>query len=79
MRAKNHWKPWTPSEERRLIQLVEQNVAPHTIANDLDRSLNSIRNKAKGLGVLLPLYNQRQRVTSGSSTLAAMPMKHCNE
>jgi EAL domain-containing protein (putative c-di-GMP-specific phosphodiesterase class I) len=83
MRAKNHWKPWTASEERRLVQLAAQSMPPHAIAVELDRSVNSIRNKARDLGVLLPLYNQRTRtgaqVTipgdtgngSGRSTVAA--------
>jgi len=64
MRAKNHWKPWTPAEERRLVQLAEQDVPIHTIAVDLDRSVDAIRNKARCLGILLPLYNQRKRTES---------------
>ena len=64
MRAKNHWKPWTPAEERRLAQLAEQDVPIHTIAVDLDRSVDAIRNKARCLGVLLPLQNQRKRTRS---------------
>ena len=64
MRAKNHWKPWTPAEERRLAQLAEQDVPIHTIAVDLDRSVDAIRNKARCLGVLLPLHNQRKRTGS---------------
>jgi hypothetical protein len=64
MRAKNHWKPWTPAEERRLAQLAEQDVPIHTIAVDLDRSVDAIRNKARCLGVLLPLHNQRKRTRS---------------
>ena len=61
MRAKNHWKPWTPAEERRLEQLAQQDVAVHAIAVELDRSVTAIRNKAKCLGILLPLYNHRTR------------------
>ena len=61
MRAKNHWKPWTTTEERRLQQLALENVAVPAIAVDLDRSVNSIRHKAKCLGVVLPLYNGRTR------------------
>jgi hypothetical protein len=64
MRAKNHWKPWTPAEERRLAQLAEQNAPIHTIAVDLDRSADSIRNKARCLGIRLPLHNQRERTVS---------------
>jgi len=61
MRAKNHWKPWTPAEERRLAQLAQQMAPIHTIAVDLDRSVNAIRSKAKSLGILLPLHNHRKR------------------
>ena len=61
MRAKNHWKPWTSEEERRLTELAQQMVPLHRIAIDLDRSPNAIRSKAKSLGILLPLYNQRRR------------------
>jgi hypothetical protein len=61
MRAKNHWKPWTRTEERRLVQLAERSVPVHAIAVELDRSVEAVRNKAKGLGVRLPLYNQRRR------------------
>jgi hypothetical protein len=61
MRAKNHWKPWTPAEESRLADLAQQMVPIHRIAVDLDRSPNAIRSKAKTLGILLPLYNQRKR------------------
>ena len=86
MRAKNHWKPWTPNEERRLMQLADQKVAPHAIADELDRSVNAVRNKARCLGILLPLYNRRQRITyptanstSGSQSRGAMPMNSGNE
>ena len=61
MRAKNHWKPWTPAEESRLAQLAQQMAPIHKIAFDLDRSVNAIRSKARSLGILLPLYNQRKR------------------
>lgn len=79
MRAKNHWKPWTAAEERRLALLAEQDVPIHTIAVELDRSVDSIRNKARCLGVLLPLHAQRKRtpspVTAGNRprTRAARP------
>jgi hypothetical protein len=61
MRAKNHWKPWTPAEEQRLVELAEQDVSSQTIAIDLDRSVDAIRNKARCLGIVLPLYNHRKR------------------
>ena len=68
MRAKNHWKPWTPAEERRLEQLAQQNVPVHSIAVDLDRSETAIRNKARCMGVVLPLYNQRRRTVQRGLT-----------
>ena len=75
MKAKNHWKPWTPAEENRLAQLAQQMVPIHTIAFELDRSVNAIRSKARSLGILLPLYNQRKRqgfnISSGSRVRTA--------
>jgi hypothetical protein len=72
MRAKNHWKPWTPAEERRLAQLAEQDAPLHTIAVELDRSADAIRNKARCLGILLPLHGQRKR-TGSTMTASARP------
>jgi hypothetical protein len=64
MRAKNHCKPWTQAEERRLEQLSQQNVPVHAIALELERSVTAIRNKAKSLDVLLPLYTHRTRTAT---------------
>jgi UDP:flavonoid glycosyltransferase YjiC (YdhE family) len=66
MTARNHWKPWTTVEERRLAQLADLDVPPLTIARELDRSENAIRNKAKKLGIVLPLYKQRHRLVTST-------------
>ena len=67
MTARNHWKPWTPAEERRLAHLAESGVGPLAIARELDRSENSIRNKAKQLGIALPVYKPRSRAATHRS------------
>jgi hypothetical protein len=82
MRAKNknHWKPWTDEDERRLVQLAAENTPAHTIARQLDRSENAIRNKAIKLGVPLPPHQGRKgRAEQGSDlsnmTLASSPAR----
>ena len=54
MRAKNHWKPWTAAEERRLVTLVERDILIEAIAVELGRSLTAIRDKCRILGVAVP-------------------------
>lgn len=51
-------KPWTPEEEAKLKTLVKQNTPTRVMGLKLERTEQSIRSKAKKLGISLKPSNQ---------------------
>lgn len=51
-------KPWTPEEEAELKTLVKQNTPTRLLGLKLERTEQSIRSKAKKLGISLRPSNQ---------------------
>ncbi|WP_374632341.1 hypothetical protein [Ferrovibrio sp.] len=54
----NHGKPWTPTQERQLDKLAEQNTPTRVIGFKMGRTEDAIRGKASDLNISLKPTNQ---------------------
>jgi hypothetical protein len=54
----NHGKTWTPSQEKQLKQLADQNTPTRVIGLKMGRTPEAIQSKAGDLGVSLKPTNQ---------------------
>lgn len=55
---KNHGKPWSASDERRLSQLADQNTPTRVIGLKLERTEAAVRSHASERGISLAPTNQ---------------------
>lgn len=55
---KNHNKPWTKEEVKKLEKLAEQNTPTRVAALKLDRTPAAVQNKASEEGISLKPTNQ---------------------
>lgn len=54
----NHGKPWTPTQEKQLEKLADQNTPTRVIGLKLGRTEDAIRSKAQDLDISLKPTNQ---------------------
>ena len=62
-RQAKHGKPWTKEDESALKELVEQSTPTRVMAVKLQRTEESVRSRAQGLGISLKTINQSPRGT----------------
>lgn len=56
--TRNSGKPWTPSQQRQLTNLAQQNTPTRVIGLKLGRTEDAIRSQASEQGVSLKPTNQ---------------------
>ena len=57
-KPKNHGKPWTKSDERKLNKLAKENTPTRVAGLKLERTPDAIYSKASELGISLKPTNQ---------------------
>jgi hypothetical protein len=64
--TRNTGQPWSSDDEKQLKQLAKENTPTRVIGLKLGRTENSIRSKAKALGVSLKPVNRSPYGTQSS-------------